>query len=229
MPTNPFDLQNFHVAVWYEDLAELHNRDFISGITCVTEREWQIRKWEHLRSLAPAGSEFGYEDPNGRFVPLDEPSFQEFDDDANWRSFVVSDEGRISVTDKGCRFMLNELQAENVDFSTTISPKVARLFGLGFFDTCIREACVQLEHEIKVRIGSADYGEKLTQSFISTLRAKSGLLESYVRTFRQELRTVFKFIRNDYMHNLLEADEVTAYSILFRIGRIRSVLATEHD
>ena len=41
-----------------------------------------------------------------------------------------------------------------MDINTAISPKVARLYELGFFDTCIREACVQLEHEIKETIKS---------------------------------------------------------------------------
>jgi hypothetical protein len=52
-----------------------------------------------------------------------------------------------------------------MDFSTAISFKVARLFDLGFFDTCIREACVQLEQEIKDQASSTEWGDKLAESY----------------------------------------------------------------
>ena len=47
-----------------------------------------------------------------------------------------------------------------------------------------------------------------------------------MRTFRQELRTLFKMVRNDYMHNLVDADLVSAYAVLFRIARVRSAIAS---
>jgi hypothetical protein len=227
VPSKPFDPRNFHIAVWYEDLIELENRGFVTGIEGVTERKWRQRKWSDVRSRVPPGTEIGHLDANGQFTPLKEPSLENYEDDVGWAPFVVSAEGRITVTEQGRRFLLTELRAENVEFSTAISPRVARLFELGFFDACIREACVHLEHEIKVRITSDEWGDKLTESFINALRTKKQFLESYVRTLRQELRTVFKLIRNDYMHNLLDADEVTAYTILVRIARIRSMLDTD--
>lgn len=85
---------------------------------------------------------------------------------------------------------------------------------------------MQLEHEIKVQIHSEQWGDKLTDLFVNTLRTNKKTLESNVRTLRQELRAIFKLIRNDYMHNLVDADEATAYTILFRIARIRSLIAS---
>jgi hypothetical protein len=65
----------------------------------------------------------------------------------------------------------------------------------------------------------------LTESFIKSLRDGQQYLESDIRSFRQELRVLFKLVRNEYMHNLFEADMITAYTILFRVGRIRTMLA----
>ena len=73
-------------------------------------------------------------------------------------------------------------------------------------------------------MGSELYGDKLTEEFVLRLRGQKNILESHLRTFRQEMRTVFKFIRNDYMHNLREADEAAAHAVLFRIARVRSML-----
>jgi hypothetical protein len=103
-----------------------------------------------------------------------------------------------------------------------VGDRVAHLFGLAYFDTAIREACVQLEDEIRKYVGSNSWGDRLVEEFVSKLREEKRILESYLRMLRQELRTLFKFIRNDLLHNLREADEVAAYAMLFRIARARS-------
>lgn len=75
----------------------------------------------------------------------------------------------------------------------------------------IREACVQLEDEISSKL----WGDRLVEEFISKVRAEERSLESHLRTLRQELRIVFKFIRNDFMHNLREADEAAPARLSF--------------
>ena len=229
VPGKPFDPKNFHIAVWYQDLVELDRRGFVDGVKCVTERAWHQHKWDELLSKCPQGATLGFKHPHGRFVPLPEPSLDDYEDDEEWSPFVVCPSGRISVTSEGRQFLLAHLRTEQMDISNDISAKVAHLFEMGFYDTCIREACVQLEHEIKSAIDSRAWGDRLTDSFMKALGNQGQFLESSIRTFRQELRTVFKFIRNDYMHNLSGADEISAYAILFRIARLRSVLAEKKN
>src|SRR5260370_3774669 len=53
VPDKPDDPRNFHIAVWYDDLVELHNRAFITGVERVTEREWHLQRWSKLRSRVP--------------------------------------------------------------------------------------------------------------------------------------------------------------------------------
>src|SRR5262249_41827726 len=152
-----------------------------------------------------------------------EPDFNEFDDEFEYL-IVPSGRRRLRVTDVGRSFLLSALRASSLNIRETLGDRIMRLFEIGFYDTAIREACVQLEHEIRVYTGSEAWGDKLTEEFVTRLRDQKKLLESHLRTFRQELRTVFKFIRNDFIHNLLEADEAAAHAVLFRIASVRSML-----
>jgi hypothetical protein len=224
-PDAPYNAKNFHIAVWHEDLRELDKRGFINGIEAVSERQWQEEQWKKLMSSVPEGAHIGYKGHDGEFIPIREPNFDDYEDDVDWSGFVVSRGGAVRITDEGRRFLLAELRAEHLDLADAIGDRVAHLFGIGYYDACIREACVQLEHEIKTCTGSEAWGDQLVEAFVGKMRAERIFLESYVRTFRQELRTVFKFIRNDFMHNLREADEASAHAILFRIARVRSMLS----
>jgi len=221
---DPFDSRNFHIAVWHEDLRELDKRGLIDGVEAVSERQWQQEQWKKLRALVPDGGQIGIQGKDGSFIPITEPNFDEYEDDIEWGDFVISRGGRVRIADSGRRFLLSELRSEDLSLRSEIGDRVAHLFEIGYYDTCIREACVQLEHEIKIYTGSEAWGNQLVEVFVEKIRAEKNFLESFVRTFRQELRTVFKFIRNEFMHNLLQADEVSAHAVLFRIARVRSVL-----
>jgi hypothetical protein len=222
--SDPFDARNFHIAAWHEDLASMQADGFIEGITPASEEEWQRVRWDDLVSSVPEGAKIGFKDANGNFIEIQPPPMPEVDEDEEYQPFVIACDKRISITNKGREYIYSSLLGERMDISEAISPRVSKLYDLQYFDTCIREACVQLEHEIKLRVKSDRWGDRLTEAFIENLRDEGGALESAIRTYRQELRTVFKLIRNDYMHNLSEADEVTAYSILSRIARVRSIL-----
>lgn len=224
IPEKPFDTRNFHIAAWHEDLAELQRRGFIEGIKPITERQWHKRRWDALLSDVPEGSSLGFKDASGNFVPLKPPSFEDYEDNEDWTPFVCSPDRRIKVTKSGRDSVYATIKSQGLDITYSISAKVGKLYELGFFDTCIREACVQLEHEIKVQIRSESWGDRLTEAFINYIQEQERFLESGIRTFRQELRSVFKMIRNDYMHNLSEVDETSALVVLLRISRVRSML-----
>jgi hypothetical protein len=126
---------------------------------------------------------------------------------------------RISVTAAGREFISAGLNDVKDEIMTTLGNRVADIFERKYFDTSIREACVQLEHEIRAYTGTDAFGDKLVELFMDKVRSEKRFLESYVRSFRQELRTVFRFIRNDFMHNLREADSATTLAVLFRVAR----------
>jgi hypothetical protein len=182
-----------------------------------------MRRWQNLLSKVSGGVLFE-KDPNGNLIQIPEPSFEDYEDDEEWAPFVCCPDHKMTVTKSGRDFVFAMITSQGLDIASTISEKVSKIFELGYFDTCIREACVQLEHDIKVRIGSKKFGDCLTDEFVDHLRKRNTLLESGIRTFRQELRAVFKLIRNEYMHNLLDADQTSALVVLTRISRMRSCL-----
>jgi hypothetical protein len=175
-----------------------------------------------LRKDSPDGTTIGYKDPAGIFIPLPEPDFGDFDDEI--RNHAIPHGRRVSVTSTGRAFLLAKLRREFVSIEGFVTERVRHLYELTYYDTAIRDACAQLETEIKAYTGSRSWGDRLTEELVSKLRDENKILESYLRVLRQELRTVFKFIRNDYMHNLRDADEASAFAILFRIARMRSAL-----
>ena len=216
----PEDIHNerhFHIAIWHEDRdSEMYDRGMIEGIEPASEREWQEDTWKRVVEKLPEGAQLYYK-LDGKLVPVPEPSFEEYDDDEGFCSHVVCPSGRIRVTDSGRSALLSELRSEWSELRESVGDRVTHLFELAYDDTAIREACVQLEYEIKTYLDSGKWGNPLVEEFIGCLRDEKLFLESHLRTYRQELRTVFKFIRNDYMHNLRNLDEVATYALLFRV------------
>lgn len=221
----PLSRRNFHIAIWYEDLIELDRRAFIEGITRVTERAWHQDQWQRLLSEAPAGARLGYRGPGGEFVPLESPDFEMYEDEPDSGDFVVFRNDRLKVTPAGRSFLLKELSECKVETMSTLGERVAELFERRYYDTCIREACVHLEHDLRKVTQSENFGDRLVERFIEAVRDKQSHLESDIRTLRQELRAAFQFIRNDVMHNLREADSAATLAVLFRIAKLRLVLS----
>lgn len=216
--------RNFHIALWYEDLIELDKRGLLEGITRTTERAWHEERWRKLISEVPAGAQVGFKSADGTFVPIEEPDFASYSDEPEYAEFVVFNNDRLKVTAAGRHFVSQELGNLKTEIMNSLGSRVADIFERGYYDTCVREACVQLEHEIRVRAGVDAFGDRLVELFIEQIRSEKRHLESYLRTLRQELRAVFKFIRNDFMHNLREADVASSLALLVRIARVRTLL-----
>lgn len=217
----PLDERNFHVAVWHSDLLELQRRGLIEGIVPTTESAWEKLQWE---KVAGKGKKLLYKATDGTWHEIEPPLPDPKEDEENWKPFVTLPSGRMVVTKAGREAVRAAILEQQPDFGASLSPRIKALYELRYFDVCIREACVQLEHEIKVKLGSQAWGDRLTEAYIGLLRGRGGLLESQVRNYRQELRAVFKLIRNDFMHNLSDADEASALTILIRVARARSTL-----
>jgi hypothetical protein len=107
-----------------------------------------MERWKWAREGLPNDAILGYKNDKGAFVPIEQPNFDKYDDE--WDDFIVpSTRRRIRVTDDGRAFLLSALRASSLDLRDTLGDRVKHLFEIGFYDTPIREACVQLEHEIK--------------------------------------------------------------------------------
>jgi hypothetical protein len=199
-----FDERNFHIAIWHEDLVDLHKRGLINGL--LTEGEALKLYWSKLpadlKELNPT------------------PSDQDFEDTTISKSF--SDAGvTVSLAGAGRYYAASLLVDVAVFDLSPFGDRVLRLFELGYYDTAVREACVRLEVQIKTAIGSRNWGDPLANEFISNLRRRGIFIESFLRVLRAQIRTAFKLIRNDFMHNFVDMDEIECRAILFRLSRVK--------
>lgn len=217
----PYHHQNFHVCAWHEDLIAMQDKGFITGIEPVTENTHAYRRWKN--TLRENKTDKLYVNINGDLREVPGP-VRESEGEDKLRNWVLLPSKRISVTDAGIQFVVNEIRETNIDFGATISPVVLKLLNEGLFDTAVREACVTLEHVIKAKLKSNKFGDRLTDEFLNYLRDEESILESSLRTYHQELRTVFKLVRNLFMHNINTIDESAAIVLMFRISRVKTAI-----
>ncbi|MCP4611740.1 MAG: hypothetical protein GY845_23770 [Planctomycetes bacterium] len=217
----PYHHRNFHVCAWHEDLIEMHNRGFITGIEPVTENAHSCGRWNNILRENNTDKLFINIDGEMREVPGPTREPDNEDEPRNW---ILLQDKHVSVTTTGFDFIVNEIIAADIDFTASLSPVVSKLMNDGLYDTAVREACVTLEHAIKGKLESNKWGERLTDEFLEYLRDKEKVLESEIRTYSQELRTVFKLVRNVFMHNLNLIDREMAIILLFRISRVKTAL-----
>jgi hypothetical protein len=64
------------------------------------------------------------------------------------------------------------------------------------------------------------FGMALIDDFFNLAMGTGKLIPSQLKTFRTEVRTTFRFIRNEYAHNLRRLDQVQCYAILSRVSKV---------
>lgn len=111
------------------------------------------------------------------------------------------------------------------DVSAGLGERIDRLLALAYFDTAVREACVTLESRLKLWLSSDRWGDRLVEDFFGQMASRKLLLNTQLKTLRGEVRAVFKFIRNDFMHNFVNIDQTQCRAILFRIQRVNTFIS----
>jgi hypothetical protein len=213
---DPFDERNLHVAVWHEDLLDLRERGFVDGVSAVSERRWEELK----RADLPPGPLYIKLD-DGSFSEVRLPSLAEYDeDDLSWPEFSSGD---LTVTVTGRTHVASVLSEAADDFAI-LGLRIQRLLELEFFDTAVREACVGLENRLKTWLKSDRWGDSLVEEFMTRLRDGGNYPNTHMHVLRGQIRTAFKFIRNDFMHNFVDVDETQCRAVLFRLARVHTAV-----
>jgi hypothetical protein len=205
----PFNKNNYHVAIWHEDLLNLQKHGFIDGVKAITER-----KWQELKRLAYANSKI-YINENGKMKEITLPSLDEYDDEIySWPEFHL---GHIEVTFLGREYAQTALA--NSKFSIlSLGKRVENLLTLHYYDAAIREACVSLEYKIKKWLNCELYGQPLVNLLVSRLEHNEMIIQSYSKVFCAQIKMMLNYIRNEYMHNLVDIDEIQCKAILVRLA-----------
>ncbi len=238
---------HLHSAIWNEDLIELHNRGFITGTNLVTGYEWSLNK--HNKMLESGYKEDANGDlrvslvnpvSNTHFeTRIEKPRIEKFvsdffaeDWDEQYRDEMIADyinnsekyvliSKALRITDSGLKEILNSSQ--NIyDLPHIIIDRIEPLIKIKYYDTAIREVAIIFEHSLKEFHSVKDLiGEQLIDFHIKAcIAANNNNYNAGIKLYRQELRTINRFIRNEYMHWLKEINESQFNAILHRQSRL---------
>ncbi|MFI7081049.1 hypothetical protein ACIBO1_27475 [Micromonospora sp. NPDC049903] len=234
---NPYDEQAFHVAIWHDDLLEARDRGLVEGVLSLTHRQYEERKREEfLKGLRRAHGREGLELPpadiiyslqaeiDGRMLPIRVPPLDEFDDQEdgerpNVEWLGIDESGEIRLTDRGWS-ELDALWGDSLDVPERVRSRIGPLIGRGLYDTALREFGVLIESRMREVASSELYGLNLVEAVIRRLRASGHFHDSSLKMLRGELRTAFKFVRNEFAHNVVDLPRPRAYALLGRMCHV---------
>jgi hypothetical protein len=224
-----FAYKHYHCALWHEDLIELKNLGFIKGVRGVSEYEYDLWKFNKLKN--DLGNQlnvdddgniiFYFKDDKNKLIqsvykkPIndyDEEEFGIFED-------CVIIPKCIKLTRKGM-LELAKL-SQNYNLNHKLNEIVNPLIKIDRFDTAIREASLLIEFSIKRYHNIKLFGQKLIDFHIKKIiENNNNFYSSAIKSYRSELRTVFKFIRNDFAHNFKVISKEQCRVIIFRINDV---------
>jgi hypothetical protein len=227
----------FHIAIWHSDLIEMGDERLLDGIITVTEIEWRkAKRDEHraeLRRLLEAQGAVIRGDPlDLAYAQVGEDKYplsdfynqierDELLEDSDYppsKDHVIFDPANpVKVTPKGWIELERLMQDEPI---LSRFEHLRRLTEMEMYDTAIRDAGVLLETALREATGSSRYGIQLVDVFIKKLEADKEWPNSAVKRFRTDLRTAFKFVRNEFAHQIVEVPQDRAFALLVRLASL---------
>jgi hypothetical protein len=223
---DPFDSNHYHIAVWHEDLIELQKKGFIEGVICKSDSEFEMIQFENFKKelgehleLDEDGNIILYiKDDSGksREIRHHKPESDD-DDDFVFRDCAVIPNG-VSLTETGIEELSN--LSKEINLIEELSALTQPLIAIKRFDTAVREASLLVETKIKEYHKRPDlFGQKLIELHIGKVVENNGNFNSAaIKCYRGELRTIFKFIRNDFAHNFRVLTKEQCNLIIARIS-----------
>lgn len=223
-----YDDKFYHSAIWHTDLIELKKQDFIEGILKKSDFEFELIRFEkfkkelgeNLKEDDEGNIILYFKDKEGIFheTKYCKPLPDEDEEYLFFRSCAVIP-NTISLTSKGIEKLL--FLAKNIEYTAEVNDLVQPLIQIGRYDAAIREASLLIETSIKNFYGNNKFGQNLIEFHINDLvKNNDNFYSAAIKCYRGELRTIFKFIRNDFAHNFKILSEGQCRVILQRINQI---------
>jgi hypothetical protein len=202
----------FHVAVWRKDLTELHRRGFLTDTSLITEYKAALSYYNKYKNM---GIEV-----NGEFRSLNLRCPQPSDFEDNRPSVLVISPKGLMLSPEAYTAALS-LARPVEHLYPAIAERVGPVLKIPLYDTAVREASLILETTLRHSTGKTDtYGDVLVDDYYRYLLSLSGgKSTAFFKTLRSELKTLFKFVRNDFAHRLKDITEIQCRSLLDRISQ----------
>lgn len=208
-----------HVALWHADLRRLRDNGWVAGFRPNPTADELRRYWmsmardapEDMRTrLAEHAQDFDWEAVVAEAERVDDLSEQARDPDG------------LTVTPEGWAGLWSEV--EHPDLHEHFASHVNPLLGINYRDSAVRDASILLEAELRRRTGTSLFGLQLVDRYIRDIEAQYGRLGAFQKHLRCELRTLFKFVRNDFAHNIVSLQPGRCHAMLRRISAIYEML-----
>jgi hypothetical protein len=229
---DPFGAANYHVALWHADLIDLTARQFVQGPVAVTARVHALNArldiesrppviaWpEEVPALAPLATRL----PSGEIIAIADPEWDSYDNElADWVSFPHG--ASLTVTDAGWQALDNEL-SRAYTVPESLAGRLDPLLSAELYDTAVREMGVQLEAVLRRASGTRRHGQQLVDAFSALLTRRRTLPQAQIKALHGELRTCFKFVRNEFAHNVVDIPKPRALALLTHMGELHDAVA----
>lgn len=231
-----FGAKHMHVSVWLDDLIDLDDRGLINGLevdASLTEDQLHFKRtvgvemWDELRS---GRQRLLWRSEDGTMLPLVLPPEQEDDDEdyEPWESLRVPPRVAIfpeTASSPGTTISLRSdasVEVERVaklalEMPTSIQDRLSILLGAGLFDSAIRDLGAALETRMHEAIKSERYGRALVDDYVDAVIAAGIDRPARLRSLRQELHAIFKFVRNEFAHDLIDVPPGRGYALVSRM------------
>lgn len=223
-----FDERHMHVAVRLEDLLALDDRGLVVGVEI--EHNLSTEQLHLKRTLGPDlyGRVVSREQVigvtiDGEFLPMPLPD-DSVPDDEDWSIADHRTPDRVAMFE-GSQIRLTadawsevERVARSIlDIPLSVQERVSVMLRAQFFDSAVRDLGAALESRMRSITGTDDYGQRLVDRYIEAMLDCEVFLPARVRSLRQELRAVFKFVRNEFAHNLVDVPPARGYALISRM------------
>lgn len=232
--------KNLHTAIYVDALIELFDLGYICGIEPITQFKYDLNQFNTMLKngfkLNTNGDIDTYANfPGGKIEKhtVPKPKIEKYvcdylgeDWNENYREELIKDyetgnkpfieiSDNIEITEKGYLKYL-EL-SQKFEIPIRINSLIEPLIKIKYYDTAIREVSVLFEDLIKKFHNSDLIGWKLIDYHIKRcIEANEMNNNAGIKVYRQELRTVNSFIRNEFMHNRVDVKKENFNAILFR-------------
>lgn len=228
--TDPTSDNYLQVAIWHEDLLDLEENGCATGIVGLTEYEWELERYEAIRPylVIRDGKPHSCAMLNGKLHFFHNPPPEEEDYEDSIYFAKISNSG-LQLTDKGYKVLSESLYEHREEIDNDIVALISPLIQIGKYDSAVRDTCILIERELKMLTQLNSQGFQLINKFIGDLLKSDDYISAGLKTFKVELKAAFKFIRNDYAHNLIEINEDQCYATILRLSAIYSALKSFRD
>lgn len=224
-----FDERHMHVALRLAELLELDGRGLVVGIDI--EENLSTEQLHLKRTLGPdqydrviSGEQVIGTMIDGEFTPMPLPDADGPSDGDNWAMTDHRTPERVAMFE-GSQIHLNGAAWPEVErvarsilrIPPSVQDRISVLLRSGLFDSAVRDLGAALESRMRAVTGTDDYGQRLIDRYVQSMLDNGTFLPARVRSLRQELRALFKFVRNEFAHSLQDVPPPRGYALISRM------------